>query len=138
MPRRAPVFFGPMDLAEALLTLGLGESEERSGQTLKRAYLKQVRVHSPERDPQGFQRVREAYEWLQRRESALTLFQGGPTISVQATTREGLAREAPTHVTESAPPIAAFDRLRAALKAERPEAAAEIMLEIYAGDAGIC
>jgi hypothetical protein len=31
---------------------------------LRRAYLRAVKAHSPERDPEGFQRVRAAYELL--------------------------------------------------------------------------
>src|SRR4051794_6979864 len=56
-----------MEFAEALLTLGVGgagEWETLSAAGLKKAYLKRVRAHPPERDPQGFQRVREAYELL--------------------------------------------------------------------------
>ena len=47
-------------LEEALAVLEI--TAESSPDETKRAYLRQVKRHGPERDPQGFQRVREAYE----------------------------------------------------------------------------
>ena len=51
-----------MDAAGALSELGL--EAPTSAEQVRRAYLKAVRIHSPERDPEGFRRVRDAYELL--------------------------------------------------------------------------
>ncbi len=51
-----------MDASEALNELGL--STPASAEAIRRAYLRAVRVHPPERDPDGFRRIREAYELL--------------------------------------------------------------------------
>ena len=52
-----------MDVRRALEVLGLSGPASRDG--LRRAYLKAVRAHGPERDPRGFAEVRAAYELLQ-------------------------------------------------------------------------
>jgi hypothetical protein len=52
-----------MDPRGALTVLGL--TRPTSADTIRRAYLKGVRAHSPERDPDGFREVRAAYELLQ-------------------------------------------------------------------------
>ena len=54
-----------MDIDDALEILGLDPSADRL--TAKRAYLRQVKVHKPELDPDGFRRAREAYEVVERR-----------------------------------------------------------------------
>jgi|GEM_PF-4505633 len=51
-----------MLISEARSVLGLGGGE--STEEIRRAYLRAVRRHPPERDPDGFRRVREAYETL--------------------------------------------------------------------------
>src|SRR6478736_1556213 len=74
-----------MDFAEALLALGVGgksEWETLSADALKRAYLKKVRAHPPERDPEGFRRVREAYEFLRALEPAPTAVRDAAPITV--------------------------------------------------------
>ena len=43
----------------------LGVGEDADADTLRRAYLRALKKHRPERDPEGFKRVREAYELLQ-------------------------------------------------------------------------
>jgi len=52
-----------VDLLDALQTLGL-EPDEREPKRIRRAYLRQVKRHPPERDPEGFQRIRAAYDAL--------------------------------------------------------------------------
>jgi hypothetical protein len=54
-----------VDLEQALAELELTDAEELSPDRVRRAYIRQVRAHPPERDPTGFQRVRSAYEFLQ-------------------------------------------------------------------------
>jgi|JI10StandDraft_1071094.scaffolds.fasta_scaffold34915_2 hypothetical protein len=49
-----------MSFDEALKVLGIEVSAGEDG--ARRAYLRLIRVHKPDRDPQGFQRVREAYD----------------------------------------------------------------------------
>lgn len=55
-----------MGVAEAFETLGLSEPGTITAEQLKRAYLRKVRAHPPERDPDGFQRIRKAYELIQQ------------------------------------------------------------------------
>ena len=45
---------------EPWLVLGIEETDDKAA--VKRAYLAQLGKHNPEDDPEGFQRVREAYE----------------------------------------------------------------------------
>ena len=42
----------------------LGLTNEATPAEIKRAYFKLIRQHSPESDPEGFQKIREAYEML--------------------------------------------------------------------------
>lgn len=51
-----------VDSDEAFSVLGV--EAPTSAEAIRRAYLRLVRKHSPERDPEGFQRVREAYDLL--------------------------------------------------------------------------
>lgn len=43
----------------------LGVDENTAPDALRRAYLRKIKEHKPERDPEGFRRCREAYELLQ-------------------------------------------------------------------------
>ena len=54
-----------MEVESAFEALGLQGPVPHAA--LKRAYLKSVRRHPPERDPEGFRRVRDAFEWLEAR-----------------------------------------------------------------------
>lgn len=49
----------------------LGLAPRPSERELKRAYRARTAAHPPDRDPEAFQRIREAYELLARPESAL-------------------------------------------------------------------
>jgi hypothetical protein len=51
--------------ARALELLGVGQLDGVSQDELRRAYLRAVKAHPPERDADGFREVREAYELLQ-------------------------------------------------------------------------
>ncbi|HOS52749.1 MAG TPA: DnaJ domain-containing protein [Fervidobacterium sp.] len=42
----------------------LGVSEYSSEQEIKRAYVRKIKQHSPENDPENFQKIRQAYEVL--------------------------------------------------------------------------
>jgi len=136
-----------MEFAEALLTLGVGgasEWETLSTEALKRAYLKKVRAHPPERDPQGFQRVREAYELLHalgptRAAVRLAL----PLVPKKATSAESVMptpmrkrdeteRVASGQKSESG--SAALTRLQQALSEKQYDTAADALLEIYASE----
>ncbi|PYV82337.1 MAG: hypothetical protein DMG05_28325 [Acidobacteria bacterium] len=76
----------------------LGITREASEAEIKRAYFSLVREHPPERDPEGFKRVRAAYEKLrtvnQRAETDLFLVEDQPLTldvsSVQQTDAEPL------------------------------------------------
>jgi curved DNA-binding protein CbpA len=57
----------PVTLDEALEVLGMTQGSDAA--TVRRAYLKLLRVHSPERDPVAFQRVRSTFELLKKRAS---------------------------------------------------------------------
>ncbi len=46
--------------AAALLGVGRGAGDE----ALRRAYLEQVQAHPPDRDPERFEHIRDAYEQL--------------------------------------------------------------------------
>ena len=51
-----------MYLGEALAILGLDGDDGLTQNHVKRTYLRKLKDHPPERDPDGFQRLREAYE----------------------------------------------------------------------------
>ena len=60
MPRLQLLHSAHLTLDEARELLGVdGDADERA---LRRAYLRAVKAHPPERDPEGFARVREARE----------------------------------------------------------------------------
>ena len=53
------------DRRAALELLGLTTGEPVTHDRLRRAYLRRLRAHPPERDPEGFRRLREAFEQLE-------------------------------------------------------------------------
>lgn len=46
----------------------LGLERDASPDEIKRAYFRLIRKHSPEKDPEGFQEIRRAYEYLKDKE----------------------------------------------------------------------
>jgi curved DNA-binding protein CbpA len=138
-----------MELAEALLALGIGgpsEWETLSGEALKRVYLKKVRAHPPERDPQGFQRVREAYDLLRALEPARSAMRhaklvtldtatsapNAPTPERESARPEGVSEaQGAKNAQESEPDNSVFARLQRALSLQQDDAAADAMLELY-------
>lgn len=63
-----------MTFTEALEVLGLSDTQPVTQDAVRKAYVALIKVHKPERDPEGFQRVRQAYdqakETLNTREQA--------------------------------------------------------------------
>jgi hypothetical protein len=140
-----------MSVDEALGLLAVSRDVTKDG--LRRAYLRAVRAHPPERDPDGFQRVREAYELLSPiallRERRAASAQGGsmpvpPTASaLPAALRAGASAAEDTTDTvppavppasqELAPDGAADEQERAlvAMEEEDWKAAAESLLVFY-------
>ena len=55
----------------------LGVAPEATPAEVRAAYFAKVRVHTPERDPEGFKRIRAAYEQLRspRKRAELTLLE---------------------------------------------------------------
>ena len=47
----------------------LGLEPQADSRTVKRRYAQLLKVHRPDTDPQGFQRLREAYEQALREEA---------------------------------------------------------------------
>ncbi|MDO5701829.1 MAG: SEC-C metal-binding domain-containing protein [Lachnospiraceae bacterium] len=56
----------------------LGIPEGSDQKDIKRAYFRLIREHSPEKDPEGFSRIREAYESLKDRRNG----DDGPSFSI--------------------------------------------------------
>lgn len=67
-----------MDKQEALRVLGLDGTE--SERDAKRAYLRAVKANKPEQDPEGFARVREAYELIEGRMPLARGPESGPIL----------------------------------------------------------
>jgi len=49
----------------------LGVTKDASDDDIKRAYLQHAKTHSPEHDPEWFQRIRNAYEMIKDQRSRL-------------------------------------------------------------------
>ncbi|HEX4945628.1 MAG TPA: J domain-containing protein [Blastocatellia bacterium] len=76
----------------------LGLERTATAAEIKQAYFALVREHSPERDPEGFKRIRAAYEKLrasgERTQTDLFLIDE-PTITFDATTMQRSPLEPP-------------------------------------------
>lgn len=56
----------------------LGLDEDVSDAAVRAAYLAAIRAHPPDRDPAGFQRIREAYDAIRDEDRRLDLRLFGP------------------------------------------------------------
>lgn len=129
-----------MSVAGALEVLGLTGSPSR--EEIRRAYLRKVKEHPPERDRAGFQQVRDAFELLKR---------FGPSddapIASLVETSDAVPAPTPPVETSDAVPIAAplpvpmppltaevvdpeLESVERALAADDPVAAAQAMIAL--------
>jgi curved DNA-binding protein CbpA len=69
--------------------------------TIRRRYLSLVRAHTPERDPERFSAIREAYEILRDPINRMhyRLFEAGKDDSIDALIKEAKARSAQRRVS---------------------------------------
>jgi hypothetical protein len=128
-----------MSVDEALGLLAV--SGDVTKDALKRAYLRGVRAHSPERDPDGFQRVREAYELLSSI-AVLREVQSAP-LQDEPLRMPASAGRPPAAQSDAAPPAsqkllpARFTDQRAhvgvAMEVEDWGTASEVLLSFYGG-----
>lgn len=108
----------------------LGLSGEPTAAEVRRAYLRQVKAHPPERDAEGFRRVREAYERLQAGYVA-------PFAVVAVEEPAPVAGEPVSVADEPRLPVSGqpvqdqLERLKGALAGDQPAAAAESMIWLY-------
>ena len=58
----------------------LGVDETADDKAVRAAYVRALRASPPDRDPEGFRRIREAYEALRDTESRLALRLFGPLL----------------------------------------------------------
>lgn len=56
----------------------LGVDDTADDETIRMAYLTALRASPPDRDPEGFRRIRDAYEQLRDKERRLALRLFGP------------------------------------------------------------
>jgi curved DNA-binding protein CbpA len=63
-------------ITDPIAVLGLDETADDAA--IRAAYLAALRDSPPDRDPEGFRRIREAYEALRNTESRLALRLFGP------------------------------------------------------------
>jgi curved DNA-binding protein CbpA len=72
----------------------LGVEETASDEAIREAYMAAIRTSPPDRDPEGFRRIREAYEQLRDPEHRINarLFGPAPLPDVMALA-EGFATE---------------------------------------------
>lgn len=71
----------------------LGVSEEAGDEAIRSAYVAAVRRHPPDRDSEGFQRVRAAYELLKNRDERLKLKLFGRAVDAGGNPSEWLTDE---------------------------------------------
>ena len=83
--------------------LVLGLAPDSTDDVIRRQYLSLVRTHTPERDPERFMAIREAYEKLRNPDSRLRyrLFEVGKDDSFEA-----LLADAKAHIQRRRLPVA--------------------------------
>lgn len=64
----------------------LGVAGSATDEEIRAAYLRQVKEHPPDRAPERFERIRDAYEMLRepRRRARRRLLAGGPDIPLES------------------------------------------------------
>ena len=133
---------------------GLGLTGAPSQQEIRRAYLRKVKEHPPERDREGFERVREAFELLKSGLGEVVLRGLTPSAVVESRHEEptasgGELKAEPNAEPEGEPGMASpvalvpvmaspadafqpqLDRLREAMGEDDPVAGAGVMIELY-------
>jgi hypothetical protein len=121
----------------ALEVLGLSGLPEDG--EIRRAYLRKVKEHPPERDADGFRRVREAYDFLKGNPwmlaQRLRAAAPSPAPVVEAPVVEAPVVAAPVVEAPevSFPPFvrAQIDAVNRGLEDDDPATAAEAMIELY-------
>ena len=83
-----------MSVERALEVLGLTGAP--SQQELRRAYLRKVKEHPPERDRDGFERVREAFDFLKSGVGATMLESAAPPEGAAAVAERHASHRGPT------------------------------------------
>ena len=132
-----------MEVTEAVEILGLDEHNLLGAEQLKRSYLRKVRQHPPERDPDGFQRVRQAYELLQQQALGLLTSSGyAPRPELPSTPSPerpdpDMPTPAANDVSQPLEPASAsasdaLPRLRSAIRESKWVTAGNALLELYA------
>jgi hypothetical protein len=117
-----------MSVDSALQVLGL--SGAPSQDEIRRAYLRKVKEHPPERDRDAFQRVREAFDFLKAYGRGLLVEESeAPPLAPVPTAEAPEAAPVPAFSPEVVPPQLAI--IEQALGEDDPVVAAEAMLELY-------
>lgn len=123
-------------MTEAFRVLGLApDADERA---IKRAYAALLRVHRPDDDPVGFQRINEAYahalELCRGRAAGAWGAPEAPTPDVTAPdgAQEGQREPLRAHALERTAPIGATDAAPAPPRDERWDLPAELLGETHA------
>jgi hypothetical protein len=117
-----------MDYWTALEVLGLGE-DELTRDRVRRGYLRRLREHPPERDPEGFQRLRAAFERL--RDAASDDEPPPPIVPMTM-----VSEIAPPPPVVAPPPVAVVEKplefapLPPIAKADAPEPLPELMTRV--------